>query len=116
MKTINFLKDNDTQGLLDSISTLDGGNYNQTSLKTFIAKAFYEVGTRKGAENHVSGTRFTDNNYEDQSVGIVISSVNRHPHWAAKADIDVAGFLKKVIKTIADMLSQNNQQPTKPPV
>ena len=110
-KTVESLKDDDMRGLMDSISNLDGGNYNQTSLRTFIAKAFYEVGTSKDAKNQVPRTRFTDDKHCDKDVGIVIAS-SAHSHWAAEGDFGVVSFLRKALRAIEEMLSVSNLQIT----
>lgn len=111
--TIGALERDDMQGLLDSIVNLDGGNYNQASLKTFIAIAFYEVGTSKNAPNRAPRTRFTDSSCFDKDVGIVISDTP-HSHWAAHADFSVVSFLGNVINALKDMLSLHNEVQAKP--
>ena len=95
---------NDMQTLLDLISNLDGGNYNQGSLKTDIAKAFYELGTDKTAPNRVPGTRFSSEDNLDKSVGIIFTS-SFHSHWSAHADINVVDFIIYVMNTLKETLS-----------
>ena len=71
--------------------------YNQNSLRTYLARAFFIIGTNLGKKE--ADVRFTSDEHRDVGVGIVFKD-SPHSHWAAAADIDVISFFDEAVDTL----------------
>jgi hypothetical protein len=89
--------------LAKAIGKMEGGNYRQHSLKTYIAKVLFNTFRSRKDD----GATFSDNNDEDIGIKLPNNDKKNNSQGVEKIDIKVKEFLSYVIEKIKEKSFEN---------